>query len=648
MEVRIILLLTLLTTVLGFDLGLGPKYYHEGQKVDLIVNKVESDHTELPFSYHNLPFVCPLDKDSEPMSLSLGEILRGDRKWKSNYHLNFGIDMPCVRLCDLLCRETVATKADKLIREGYVVHWEVDGLPGATTFETSQHNKYYAAGFPLGFVEDEMSYIYNHVMIVIRIHRADHNPNLHTIVGFEVYPKSVSNEVCPGTSKNYENFALWSKDTVMSKNEKIRIPYTYSVYWREDKSVEYENRWDLYYHNEGKESKNQVQWLSFIHSLVLLFLVSIVVALIIASIVRKDLKSDMDLPSNINDKSWKLLSNDVLRQPKLSLILSILTATGVQMIVCTFGVIFIFVLNTKLNFSNSSKILFDNHQGAFFSFSVFFLVCSGMVSAYFGIIFHKILSNDPVNEAYRLKKNILLSILFSGTLPSIVLSVVLFLNFFVWAKKSSNALPFGSIVILILFLITIEIPLGVIGGYYGNMKKFELKSFFIIKGEKANQSTAKYNRRLTWITNPGLSTIIFGIIPFGVVYVELLFIFNSVWLEKTTFYHMYGFLMVAVIILTIIIAESTIIAIYTSLALYNNPNWHWLSFNVGSSIGWYIFAYSTYYFIRILQISELVSILFYFAYMGLASILIGVGGGAIGVVTGLIFIRRIYGNVKLD
>lgn len=648
MKVRILFLTTVITTVMAFDLGLGPRYYREGDKVDLIVNKIESDHTELPFGYHNLPFVCPLGEDSEPISLSLGEILRGDRKWKSNYDLRFGIDDSCTRLCDLLCGPSVINRADKLIREGYVVHWEVDKLPGATTFETIQKNKYYAAGFPLGFVEDDVSYLYNHVMIVIRIHRADHDPNLHTIVGFEVYPKSVSNEKCPGLKKNYQNLALKSKNSPSDQIKKFRIPYTYSVYWREDNSIEYENRWDLYYLSEAKGSKNQVQWLSFVHSLILLVLVSIVVALIIASILRKELKPSMELPTNLNEKSWKLLSNDVLNQPRLSLILSILTATGVQMFVCTFGVILIFVLNEKLSFLNSSNNFFDNHKGALYSLSIFFLVCSGIVSAYFGIIFHKILSNNPVNVEFSYKKNIVLSFLFSGTLPSIVLAVVLFLNFFIWAKRSSNALPFGSIVILILFLITIEIPLGIIGGYFGNIRKFPTKSFFIIKGEKANQSESYYRRKLTWITNPGLSTIIFGAIPFGVVYVELKFIFNSVWLEKTTFYHMYGFLMIAITILVIIIAESTIIATYISLAVYNDPNWQWLSFNVGSSIGWYIFAYSTYYFIRVLQIRELVSVLFYFAYMCLASILIGVGGGAIGVVTGLIFIRRIYGGVKLD
>ena len=59
---------------------------------------------------------------------------------------------------------------------------------------------------------------------------------------------------------------------------------------------------------------------------------------------------------------------------------------------------------------------------------------------------------------------------------------------------------------------------------------------------------------------------------------------------------MYGFLFITTLMLFIIIIESTIVAIYISLVVYNKSNWIWLSFQVGSSIGWYIYGYSIYYF----------------------------------------------------
>lgn len=647
----------LLSLVHAFDLGFTPRTYSEGEKVDLLVNKIESDNTQLPYSYAKLPFVCPTD--SNPLPLSIGQVLQGDRIWNSNYELRFGMDMPCMRLCDLISRDSGLRKAESLIKQGYVAHWSIDGLPGATTFVSfNNKQKYYAAGFPLGFVQDDVSYIYNHVMLVIRFHR-DKATDLRSVVGFEVYPKSVSNEKCPGSSKDYKNFPLlFPKEEPKDKTaiRKTIIPYTYSVYWREDNTIDYESRWDLFYENESNNKNHNIHWLSFVNSVILIFLVSLIVAMVLMRVLKKDIQSSSPaLPTTLDydkesENSWKSLINNINDKPKMALCLSVFVASGIQMLVAAIGVIGIFVVNTKFNMSNASSYatFFNNHQGAFFSYSLFCLVTSAVIASYFGVIVHKVLHNHHLNQEYSFSTTMALSVLFSGFLPTMVLLVVLFLNFFVWAKESSNALPFGTIIVLLLLFLIIELPLGVAGGVWGNKRKFTRKSVFLTSPSPDNKdtSTSKYRGRSAAVLSPILSIFIFGLIPFGVVYVELLFIFNSVWLEKTTFYYMYGFLFVTSLMLIIIIAESSIVAIYVSLAIYNNPNWQWLSFRVGSSIGWYIYGYSIYYFTLYLNIRDFVSILFYFGYMALACILIGFGCGAVGVLTGMFFIKRIF--VKVD
>lgn len=653
------ILLQCILSVNANNFGFTPNYYRKGDKVDLLVNKVESDNTQLPFSYKELPFVCP--PTSTPVHLSLGEILRGDRLWLSKYDLQFGVDMPCMRLCDLISKEAGLQKADFLIRNGYVAHWLVDGLPGATTFVSgNNNNKYYAAGFPMGFVneQDKLSYIYNHVMIVIRYHREPNN--LNTIVGFEVYPKSVSNEECPGASKNYENFAITfekdSKEELIPK--KTIIPYSYSVYWREDNTIDYNSRWDLYYENETS-SNHQIHWFSVINSIVLMFLLSLIVAIVLLRVLKSDIQANSPtLPTNEYDmnanSSWKYLSNDITKKPTLPLVLSTLVASGIQIIIAIIGVICIFVINSKFSISLASSSLFNSHQGAVFSITLAFFIISGVIPSFCGIILHKIFNNDYLNSTYGNSKNISLSILFSGFLPSLIVSIVLFLNLFVWAKQASTAIPFGTIIVLLLLFFIIELPLGLLGGYYGNKYKFDSKSFLLSnsgdrKGKAVDNSTEVYHKKKSpWLLNPIYNIAVFGLIPFGIVYVELLFIFNSVWLEKTTFYYMYGFLLLTSIMLIVIIAESTIIATYLSIAVYNNPKWHWLCFNVGSSIGWYILGYSLYYFTYYLKIRDFVSILLYFSYMTLSCGLIGVGCGSVGVLTGLLFIKKIYSVVKVD
>ncbi|KAI5955452.1 hypothetical protein KGF57_003584 [Candida theae] len=643
-----------------------PNYYHIGDHVDLLFNKVESDKTQLPFAYFSLPFVCPPVNNAKPVHLSLGEILRGDRIWQSGYDLKFGVDEPCLRLCDLLASQSGIRRASNLIKDGYVVHWTIDDLPGATTFETNSHRrKYYAAGFPMGFVDEktDISYLYNHVMLVIRYHQ-EQDPSKYTIVGFEVYPKSVIDENCP-TSKDYQNFPLIYKADERGElsTEKTRIPYTYSVYWREDSSIDYDSRWDLYYENESGDSSSKIHWISFVNSTVLIFLASLIVMIVMIQVLKKDIRqqapklplSDSAIAAgevgaasdhvSTTGGGWKNLANEVNAIPNAELLLTTLVSGGVQTLIAIVGVIAI----TSLNSIKSKHYFFNNHQGAIFSFGIFCFMGSGLVSSSLGLILHKMFRKET-NMRYDIWQTLILSLMFSAVLPAFLFLLMFILNFFVWAQDSSTALPFGTIVVFVLLFILIQCPLGVIGGVYGNNYKFNPKNFLSNGDDEKRQgrSHRKGARLHKQLASYLKSVLTHGLIPFGIVYVELLFVFNSVWLEKTTFYYMYGFLFVTTVMLIIIIVELTIVSIYVSLVYYNDANWTWLSFKVGSSIGWYIYAYSIYYFITVLNIDDFVSSLLFFSYMGLACFIIGIACGAVGVLTGLVFIRKIYSAVKLE
>jgi hypothetical protein len=60
--------------------GLGPTIYSESEgrnNVELKVNKVSSQHTQVPFAYQDLGGVCPVTTTGE--NENFGEILFGDR-----------------------------------------------------------------------------------------------------------------------------------------------------------------------------------------------------------------------------------------------------------------------------------------------------------------------------------------------------------------------------------------------------------------------------------------------------------------------------------------------------------------------------------------------------------------------------------------
>lgn len=623
-----LILFYLLTIVAALDLH-GARSYKKGDKVDLLVNKVESDHTQLPYGYYDLPFVCPAG-DNKQIPLSLGKILRGDRLWESSYVLNFGVDDSCHRLCDLVVRQNTLKKADQFIRDGYFVHWLLDGLPGATTFESdNRNNKYYAAGFPLGFVHEDQSYIYNHVMLVIRYHRAKNEKGRYHVVGFEVYPKSVINEECPHTDAGYENFAVVST----SETEKTVIPYTYSVYWREDNTIEYNHRWDLYLENISTANHNRIHWISLVNSLVLIFLVTFVMWVILQRLPGSEPISS-SLPI-VHDKNQ---AHDTQHsRPLMPLLLSILVAGGVQIISSVVGVIIILCVDITFD-GHDFSLVFQDRQGAVHSFSILCIVGSGSLASYVGIIVNKMLHHNSTNVKYNTTMNCLLSMVFCGFVPALLLAVVLFLNFFVWAKASSSALPLGTIVVLLLLFVLIELPLGIIGGYYGNRKQLSLFSAPSIEN----------NHRSLWAMDPIVSTLLFGLIPFGIIYVDLTYIFNSVWLEKTTFYYMYGFLLLTTVMLIVIIVELAVIGTYLSVSGFKNPAYHWLCFRVGSSVGWYILAYSWFYFFTHLHVRDYVSVLLYITYMALVSAIVCIGCGAIGILTGMVYVNRNFHARKVE
>merc|ERR1719389_1350522 len=118
-----------------------------------------------------------------------------------------------------------------------------------------------------------------------------------------------------------------------------------------------------------------------------------------------------------------------------------------------------------------------------------------------------------------------------------------------------------------------------------------------------------------------------GILPFGAVFTELFFIMSSIWQHQI--YYMFGFLVLVLVILILTCAEISIALTYFQLTS-EDYRWWWRSFFASGSSAVYVFLYSILYFSSRLQIEKLVSILLYFGYMFLISVMFALMTGAIG------------------
>ena len=72
------------------------------------------------------------------------------------------------------------------------------------------------------------------------------------------------------------------------------------------------------------------------------------------------------------------------------------------------------------------------------------------------------------------------------------------------------------------------------------------------------------------------------------------------------------------------------------------------SFFTCASSSLYVFLYSAYYFYMNLDIEKTVPSIMYFSYMSLISYGFGILTGTIGFMACYVFVRMIYGAVKID
>merc|ERR1719218_50524 len=145
--------------------------------------------------------------------------------------------------------------------------------------------------------------------------------------------------------------------------------------------------------------------------------------------------------------------------------------------------------------------------------------------------------------------------------------------------------------------------------------------------------------------NPLITILVGGLLPFGAVFTELFFIMSSLWQHQ--FYYLFGFLMLVLVILIVTCAEISIALTYFQLTS-EDYNWWWRSFFASASSAIYVFLYSCLYYYTRMQITFYVGAMLYFGYMFIIAYTFALVTGSVGFVTTFMFVRAIYGSIKID
>lgn len=150
---------------------------------------------------------------------------------------------------------------------------------------------------------------------------------------------------------------------------------------------------------------------------------------------------------------------------------------------------------------------------------------------------------------------------------------------------------------------------------------------------------------IPWYRQGPIQLCVAGFLPFSAIYIELHYIFASVWGYKL--YTLYGVLFLVFLILLVVTSFITIAFTYFQLAV-EDYRWWWRSFFSGCSSGMFIYIYCFFYYFYRSEMYGFLQASFFFGYMAVSCYVFAVMLGTVGFCSSYIFVQGIYQAIKRD
>ena len=590
-------------------------YSHEfGSELQIQAGALSSINGIIPFSYEKLK-ICDIKKVVKAED-TLGEILTGEKIFNTGYVAKTGNNSLCEVLCYNQFDQESSHLIKTLIKSNYFINWYLDKLP-AGLINYNKENKTtidYFKGIPLGYMENDKFFIYNHLQFHILINEI--NDEKFNVVGFNILPISINHngekEICAKETKQLlDNFNIEPQPLTQEK-----ILFTYDIIFEKSNNT-FALRWDHY-----KTSNTQIHWIGIFLSQIVIFGLSIIIIMVLV----KNINTEVDMYNNqivnfefVDYYTWKELSGDVFRAPlKNPMLLSAIIGNGFQL----FCMLSITLGLGSFGFLNPEK------RANLLNLGIIFFCIMGLPGGFISTKIYQFFKGK-----YWLLNALLTSVIFPGTL----FLGYLFVNIILSIEKSSAAVKLSDILSLFILWIFCTFPLILIGSFLG------IKNRPIIAPCKTNP-VPSFVPEKPWYLHYKFMTFITGFISFGTFFIELNYVMGALW--KHQIYFLAAFLWISLFLFIIICGEISIIVVFWNLC-YGDYNWWWKSFLIGASPVIYFVLFSIYYFFN-LNLRRISAMIVYFGIMGLISAMSLFICGSMSVLITFVFVKTIYSRIKIN
>jgi len=555
--------------------------YDLQEKVPLFVDNLLPDNNPSEsYPFFRLSF-CPPPEPMKHKSQTLGEVLQGSRKIYSKYDIRFGVDIPSEVLCARTLNAEDITNFRDAIRDSWHFTMYYDEIP--------------LKGY-IGEV-DKKGQIYLYTTLHFKL-----SFNRDRIIEAKVTPDLSTKVLLPDDAKTLE------------------ATFSYSAKWHET-DVSFEDRSA----NNAVElyvEEVEIQWFSIVNSFVLVILLTGFLTFIVLKILKKDYQrySALEEEDEQEETGWKLLHADVFRFPQYKSLFSCILGCGVQLLLIFLCMLTLSVLG----------VFYPYGRGTAYAAIIIIYSLTAVIAGFVSGAFYKKLGGSVWVHTVLLQVTLFV-------LPIFI--VWFFLNSIAWAKGSTAALPFGTIVALFALYFLVAFPLTLAGAIAG--KNYGGTFNAPTRTKQAQREIPE----APWFRGPIMHVVVAGFLPFSAIYVELYYVFISMWGHQM--FTPFGILYLVFVILLMVTACITVSLTYLQLSMENHQ-WWWLSLISGGATSFYIYLYCFYFLATESKMKGFLQISFYFGYMSILCYAMFLMLGTVGFFSSLAFVKQIYQSIRIE